>query len=572
MTPRLTFPLVLLLALTAGTFSTTAAAAPRAAKKSAPAAKSSRTQAKSARASKADARREKASPKKSAREQRADRRANERGRKAERASDRRERASKNDRRANAREERRASARNEKPKDLRRMSKRERAAELARRRREEAARRAEIARQAAIARAIALARQRAADQALRDETVNNILKDDTTGEDLEVRRVAVEALGNHAGTVVVMDPKDGRVYTAVNQDWALRKGFKPCSTIKLVSGLAGVNEGVISPLETVNASTGSYRLDLTDSLAYSNNGYFQRVGGQVGFEKLMTYARQMGLGETTGINHVNESPGRLPLFKTGYAINHMSSHGDDIEVTPIQLANMTSAIANGGTLLVPHLPRTPEETFKFKREVKRKLDVPQESLRRLMPGMVGAVNYGTARGAQDPTQTVAGKTGTCIGQGSWLGLFASYAPVQDPKLAVVVVTRGSGERGRIAAAVAGRIYRGLNHRFGNRGARPMLANDIIAPRPKIDPSKAAAVSDEDKEADEAAVQDAFVVSEADKTADSATTGATPQSNVRSTVKTYEPKQNSVAPSSVRPSATPTPTLQGAERPRRVSPQQ
>jgi membrane peptidoglycan carboxypeptidase len=570
MTPRFTFPLVLLLALAAGTFSNTAAAAPRAAKKAAPAAKSSRTQAKSTRSSKADARREKASPKKSVREQRADRRANERanerGRKAERAS-------KNDRRANAREERRANARNDNPKDLRRMSKRERAAEAARRRREEAARRAEIARQAAIARAIALARQRAADQALRDETVNNILKDDTTGEDLEVRRVAVEALGNHAGTVVVMDPKDGRVYTAVNQDWALRKGFKPCSTIKLVSGLAGVNEGVISPLETVNASMGSYRLDLTDSLAYSNNGYFQRVGGQVGFEKLMTYARQMGLGETTGINHVNESPGRLPLFKAGYAVNHMSSHGDDIEVTPIQLANMTSAIANGGTLLVPHLPRTPEETFKFKREVKRKLDVPQESLRRLMPGMVGAVNYGTARGAQDPTQTVAGKTGTCIGQGSWLGLFASYAPVQEPKLAVVVVTRGSGERGRIAASVAGRIYRGLSHRFGNRGARPMLANEIIAPRPKIDPSKAAAVSDEDKEADEAAVQDAFVVSEADKSADSATTntmGTTPQSNVRSTVKTYEPKQNTAQPSSVRPSTTQT--LQGAERPRRVSPQQ
>ncbi|HEX8852967.1 MAG TPA: penicillin-binding transpeptidase domain-containing protein, partial [Pyrinomonadaceae bacterium] len=318
---------------------------------------------------------------------------------------------------------------------------------------------------------------------------------------------------------------------------------------------------------------------TDSLAYSNNGYFQRVGGQVGFDKLMTYARQMGLGEQTGINHVNESPGRLPLFKTGYAVNHMSSHGDDIEVTPIQLANMTSAIANGGTLLIPHLPRTPEETFKFKREVKRKLDLPQESLRRLMPGMVGAVNYGTARGAQDPTQTVAGKTGTCIGQGSWLGLFASYAPVQDPKLAVVVVTRGSGERGRIAASVAGRIYRGLNHRFGNRGARPMLANEIVAPRPKIDPSKAAAVSDEDKEADEAAVQDAFVVSEAGNAVDTSTTttttGATPQSNVRSTVKSYEPRQSTSAPSSVRPSATtssPAPKLQGAERPRRVSPQQ
>ncbi len=558
MTQRFSFPLVLLFALIIGSFNAPAASARAAARKAAPAAKASR-QTKSARA---DRGREKASAKKSsAREQRADRNARDRGRKAERVADRRERASKNDR---------SSARDENPRDSRRMSKRERAAEIARRRREEAARRAELARQAAIARAIALARQRAADQALRDETVNNILKDDTTGEDMEVRRVAVDALGNHAGTVVVMDPKSGRVYTAVNQDWALRRGFKPCSTVKLVTGLAGVTENVISPLETINAST-SYGLDLTSALAVSNNGYFQRVGGMVGFDKMMTYARKLGLGEPTGINHVNESPGRLPFSKSGYAVNHMSSHGDDIEITPIQLVNVASTIANGGTLLTPHLPRTPEENIRFKREVKRQVDIPQESLRRMIPGMVGAVNYGTARSAQDPTQTIAGKTGTCVGQGSWLGLFTSYAPVQDPQLAVVVVTRGSGERGRIAAGVAGKIYRGLDHRFGNHGARPMLANDLVVAPPRLDPRKAAALNDEDKEADTG--DDAFVVSEAG----GATTGTTaaPQTNVRNTVKTYEPKPSVTvqpAPTSNRPASPAPSNTQGTERPRRVSPPQ
>ena len=175
--------------------------------------------------------------------------------------------------------------------------------------EEARRRAEAARQAAIA------RQRAIDEGLRNEVQADIAKDNTVGEDLEVRKAAIQALGNTAGTVVVMDPKTGRVYTVINQEWGLRRGFKPCSTIKLVTGVAGLCEKVIAPVETV-ADGGRYRIDLTDALAYSNNSYFQNVGGQVGFDKMVTYARELGLGEKTGINYVNEYTGRVPLFKSG----------------------------------------------------------------------------------------------------------------------------------------------------------------------------------------------------------------------------------------------------------------
>lgn len=340
-------------------------------------------------------------------------------------------------------------------------------------REEAARRAEAARQAAIA------RERAVNQALHDQTAANIARDETTGEDLEVRRVAIEALGNHAGTVVVMDPRTGRIYTIINQDWAVRRGFKPCSTIKLVTGIAGMCEQVIP--QTEMAGTGNRSsLDLTDSLAFSNNGYFQSVGSRVGFERMISYARQLGLGERTGINHVNESAGRVPVFKSGFALSRMCSHGDDFDVTPMQLATLVSAIANGGTMLTPHLPRTPQEGVNFKTEVRRKLTIPQDVLQRMVPGMIGAVNYGTAKLAYDPTQTVGGKTGTCIDDGTWIGLFASYAPINDPKLAVIVVTKGTGERGKVAAGIAGRIYRGLNYRFrSGAGANLPLA---VAPQP------------------------------------------------------------------------------------------
>ena len=427
-------------------------------------------------------------------------------------------------------------------------------ESARRRREaiEAARRAEAARQAA------LARQRAFDQGLRDETAANILRDSTTGEDLDVRRIAVSALGNHAGSVVVMDPKTGRVYTVVNQEWALRRGYKPCSTIKLVTGVAGLCENIIDPLTQVSGRG----VDLTASLAYSDNPFFQSVGGRVGFDRIMTYARDLGLGERTGVNYANESPGRVPLFKSGYAVNHMCSHGDDFEVTPVQLATMVSAFANGGNLLVPHVPRSPEESVRFKTEVKRKINVPDDALRRMVPGMIGTVNYGTGKAAYDPVQTVAGKTGTCIGQGSWLGLFASYAPVMEPKLAVVVVTRGSGARGRTAAGIAGKIYRALNGRFGTpTNLRYAATPEMMAPRPNIDPSSAI-VSDE-LEADEA---DRSGVDPSNEI----TTGTDSRGTVKTVTMPIPSKTNETRPT---PQASPVPSpqqgSQDAQRPRRVT---
>src|SRR3954469_3020944 len=106
------------------------------------------------------------------------------------------------------------------------------------------------------------------------------------------------------------------------------------------------------------------------------------------------ALEMGLGQKTGFNYVNESAGRVPLFKSGYAVNHMSSHGDDFEVTAIQLATLVSAMSNGGKLITPHVPRTPEENTQFKTDVRRKVNIEGETWRRMLPGMIGAVNYGS----------------------------------------------------------------------------------------------------------------------------------------------------------------------------------
>jgi membrane peptidoglycan carboxypeptidase len=281
---------------------------------------------------------------------------------------------------------------------------------------------------------------------------------------------------------------------------------------------------------------------------------------VGFDKMVSYAREMGLGEKTGINYTNEYSGKVPLFKSGYAVNHMSSHGDDFEVTAIQLATLVAAISNGGKLLTPHLPRTVEETGHFKTEVRRKVNIETEAWRRMVPGMIGAVNYGSGKKAYRPEQTVAGKTGTCIGQGAWLGLFTSYAPVVNPRLAVVVITRGTDAHRHLPAAIAGNIYRALSPRFGTQ------INFQVAEGPddeSTNPSKKAALDEEAAET-KAATEAEEGGDDANAAANSSTnTGA--ELKVKATTMPVENKPKPVVP-------TKTGSKDANEgRPRRVQPQ-
>ena len=134
-----------------------------------------------------------------------------------------------------------------------------AAAAERRRKEEERRQAILAeqRRREQARREAIARKIAFERGLRTETVANIAKDVTEGEDLAIRQVAVNALGAHAGSVVVMEAQTGKVLTIVNQDWAVRSSIRPCSTIKLVTAAAGLKEGRIDP-ETGAVKTVSSR--------------------------------------------------------------------------------------------------------------------------------------------------------------------------------------------------------------------------------------------------------------------------------------------------------------------------
>jgi cell division protein FtsI/penicillin-binding protein 2 len=274
-------------------------------------------------------------------------------------------------------------------------------------------------------------------------------------DLAVGRAARNGLGRARGAVVAMDPRTGRVHALVNPALGMQRAFQPCSVFKIVVGIAGLSEGVITPDTTHRCVRGCWMwaghgpIDLRRALAVSCNPYFEWVGEQLGYEKVERYARLLGLGEPSGINLTGEAAGRVPAFVRPEAVGHLSSHAAGIETSAVQLAVLVSATVNGGVILRPQMsgPRdfVPSERWRL----------PQTTrFEGLAAGFAAAVNEGSATAAFDPDVAVAGKTGTC----SQLGWFASYAPADDPQLVVVVfLRRGSGHG---ASAVAGRVFREL----------------------------------------------------------------------------------------------------------------
>ena len=290
-------------------------------------------------------------------------------------------------------------------------------------------------------------------------------DNVDGDDLEIRRAAVEALGTMKGAVVVADPNTGRVLTIVNQKLAFQPGFIPCSTIKLVTSIAALNEHVVSR-DTVVPISRYQRYTLTTAIAHSNNQYFSILGNKLGFDRVTQYAHLLGLGEKAGLDIPGEQPGTIVSEPPKFGgVGLMTSFGEGFQMTPLELAGMVSAIANGGTLYYLQYPRTPDEIEHFAPKVKRTLDVSAEELADLRPGMRGAVDFGTARRANaDPTEPIFGKTGTCTDfpTSNHMGWFGSFNEVAHHQLVVVVMLTGTKTfNGPVASGVAGAIYRKLS---------------------------------------------------------------------------------------------------------------
>ncbi|MBV9611960.1 MAG: penicillin-binding protein [Acidobacteriaceae bacterium] len=307
-------------------------------------------------------------------------------------------------------------------------------------------------------------------------------DSVDGEDLAVRKAAVDALGPYNGTVVVTDATNGRILSIVNQKLALKGAYQPCSTVKMVVSLASLSEGVLNSNTTVHL-TRRYSMDMTEAIAHSNNVYFAKLGQELGFDRVEKYAKLFGLGEKAGLDISGEEPGYLTTEPPETGVGMMTSFGDGIRLTPLELTSIVSTIANGGTMYYLQYPRTDDEIAKFVPRIKRTLDIANY-IPELKTGMMAAVEYGTARRVNfDANEPVFGKTGTCTDTaqpGVHLGWFGSFNEVGKNKIAVVVLlTGGRGISGPIASGIAGNVYHNLEQQHYFSADQPAVPASLIS---------------------------------------------------------------------------------------------
>lgn len=290
------------------------------------------------------------------------------------------------------------------------------------------------------------------------------KDDVTQYDNPVvRAAAVQALGRYNGAVVAIDPSNGRILAVVNQKLAFSSGFIPCSTIKPTIALAALEEGLITRDSMIKVAPRHY-MNLTEAMAHSNNTFFESLGSRMGFDTVSKYAHLLGLGELAGYDIPEEQAGTLPAEPPKFGgVARMSSFGQGIQMTPLELASLVATFANGGTMYYLQYPRSDEAQRNFEPRVKHQLSI-EPYLSDIREGMQAAVLYGTAKSSYDHVgEQPLGKTGTCSDQTSRLGWFVSYADQQNPRIALVVLVRGHShlDEGPFAAKIAGRIYHTLN---------------------------------------------------------------------------------------------------------------
>ena len=246
----------------------------------------------------------------------------------------------------------------------------------------------------------------------------------------VRRAAVDALGPLNGTVVVTQPETGRMLTIVNQKLALQSGYQPCSTVKVPVALAALSEAVVD------------RADADSRVRPHHLRHDRRRWRNRAISISRAWARSwvsIASATTRGCSAWARKPVWISTAssrefcrrrspKSGMGM--MTSFGDGITLTPLEFAALIGAVANGGTLYYLQYPKTQQEAQALMPRVKRRLDI-EALIPEIKPGMMGAVEYGTARRIGfDPNEPIYGKTGTCTDTRTptHLGWFGSFAEV------------------------------------------------------------------------------------------------------------------------------------------------
>jgi penicillin-binding protein 2 len=268
-------------------------------------------------------------------------------------------------------------------------------------------------------------------------------------------------------------------------------YHPGSIFKIMVGLAGLETGIIDPAEEFYGEgyypLGGRRIDDTAGAGYfdfdkafykSSNAYFIHYGLELGPETIVDYGNQIFLGKETGLLPSQETGGYFPTkeavgngWHPGDTANLSIGQGK-IDVTPLQMAVMTSAAANGGTVFWPRIVAGWESTLPngdsvFETEpagrVRGKLKVSPSNIKILQDAMLADVEESTGSGSicRIPGYLIAGKTGTAEtgfrinGRRIKHTWFVAYAPFQNPRYAVAVFV-DDGTSGRTSCAPLAKI--------------------------------------------------------------------------------------------------------------------
>jgi penicillin-binding protein 2 len=350
-------------------------------------------------------------------------------------------------------------------------------------------------------------------------------------DLEMQKAAEQALGNQAGAAVAMDVNTGEILTFASspnfdpalftgrmppdrwkeyledtrhplENKALKGMYPPGSTFKIVTAIAGLEEGLIDEHSAVTcpgyykfANTtfkcwekkGHGHVELRKAIRESCDVYFYRLAERLGVNRIAAYAQRLGLGATLGVGLENEKAGVIPTeqwkmkrfgkkWYSGETLSVGIGQGY-VLATPLQLAAMISTVATDGTLYQPHLVRRIVDTDgkvlkEFPPQVLKKAGLKPQTYKLIKEGLFAVVNepHGTGGMARLSEVKVAGKTGSSQvvklrdskGNVPYQfrdhALFVSFAPYEKPEIAVAVIVEHGEHGGSAAAPIAGKVLR------------------------------------------------------------------------------------------------------------------
>ncbi|MEI6702373.1 MAG: penicillin-binding protein 2 [Deltaproteobacteria bacterium] len=351
-------------------------------------------------------------------------------------------------------------------------------------------------------------------------------------DAAVQKQAERSFGDQAGAAVVLDVNSGEILAFVSnpgydpslfsgklpadkwkeyledkrhplENKALTGQYPPGSTFKIITALAGLEEGVVNESSSV-VCKGSYEIGNSTFRCWSKSGhgsvslrrslkescdvYYYQLGEKLGVDRIAKMAERFRLGSALGIGLLNEKNGLIPTTEwkqkrfgkrwfAGETLPVAIGQGY-VLMTPIQLASMIATVANDGIVRRPHLVKRivdadGKSLKEFGPEIISKTNISPDNLRKVKQGLLDVVNAagGTGTNARLGDVRVAGKTGTSQVvklsedrkkslpyQYRDHALFVAFAPFDKPEIAVAVVVEHGGGGGAVAAPIAGRILR------------------------------------------------------------------------------------------------------------------